>query len=151
MSEEKPEAAPAAAAPKKIRLKGFAKLIGGLVDRAMKNPEAKEYIRGLRTRVCLNNLEDKKWACIVTIDKDQVRVQGVEKLDKKSLDRKKLHYWGYWEMNGLATMLTAGKWKSGKWIRKMARGTVHGASQIAYIGQLLAFARAPAPAEAEKK
>ena len=149
MSEEKP-AAPAAA-PKKIRLKGFAKLIGGLVDRAMLNPEAKEYIRGLRTRVCLNNLEDKKWACIITIDNDKVRVQGVEKVDKKSLDRKKLHYWGYWEMNGLATMLTAGKWKSGKWIRKMARGTVHGASQIAYIGQLLAFATPSAPAEAEKK
>jgi len=150
MSEEKPEATPAEK-PKKIRLKGFAKLIGGLVDRAMQNPECKEYIRGLRTRVLLNNLEDPKWACLITVDKEQVRVQGVEKVDKNSLTRKKLHFWGYWEMRGLEHMLTAGKWKSGKWIRKMARGTVHGASQIAYIGQILAFGRAPAPAEAEKK
>ena len=150
MSEEKPEVTPAAK-PTKVRLKGFAKLIGGLVDRAMKNPECPEFIRGLRTRVLLNNLEDPKWACLVTVDKDQVRVQGVEKIDKKSIDRKTLHYWGYWEMNGLEQMLKAGAWKSGKWIRKMARGTVHGASQIAYVGQILAFARAPEPAEAEKK
>ena len=138
MSEEKP-----AAAPKKPRLKGFAKIIGGLVDRAMQNPECQEYIRGLRTRVLLNNLEDKKWACLITVDNEQVRVQGVEKVDKNSLKRKTLHYWGYWEMKGMAQMLTAGGWKSGKWIRKMARGTVHGASQIAYIGQILAYARAP--------
>lgn len=148
MSEEKPAAAPAAK-PAKVRLKGFAKLIGGLVDKAMENPECKEYIRGLRTRVLLNNLEDPKWACLITVDKDQVRVQGVEKIDKKSLSRKKLHFWGYWEMKGLGQMLTAGGWKSGKWIRKMASGTVHGASQIAYVGQILAYARAPEPEKAE--
>ena len=145
MSEGKPE-------PKKIRLKGFAKLIGGLVDRAMKTEECKEYIRGLRTRVLLNNLEDPKWAALVTVINETVRVEGVEKIDKESISRKKVKYWGYWEMNGLGTMLTAGKWKSGKWIRKMARGTVHGASQIAYIGQILSFAQTPAPAApAEEK
>ena len=143
MSEEKPQ-------PKKIRLKGFAKLIGGLVDRAMKNPECQEFIRGLRTRVLLNNLEDPKWAALITVINEKIRVEGVEKIDKNSLSRKKVKYWGYWEMTGLEAMLKAGAWKSGKWIRKMARGTVHGASQIAYIGQMLAFAQAPAPAPAEE-
>ena len=141
MSEEKPK-------PKKERLKGFPMLIGRLIDSVKDTPECKEIIRGARTRVLFNNLEDKKWACLVTIDKDQIRVEGIRKEGKDSLSRKKLYWWGYWEFANLQKMMGAGAWKSGKWIRKMTVGTVKGASQIAIVGQVLALAR---PKEPEKK
>ena len=133
--------------PKKQRLKGFPMLIGNLINSVKDKPECKEFIRGIRTRVLFNNLEDKKWACLVTIDKDQIRVEGIRKEDNNSLSRKKLYYWGYWEFPSLSTLMTATKWKSGKWIRKMASGKVKGASQIAIVGQVLAMARPPAPPE----
>jgi hypothetical protein len=143
MTEEKPK-------PKKVRLKGFPKLISGLIDSVRDTPECKDIIKGMRTRVLFNNLEDKRFACLVTIDKNQIKVEGIRKEDKDSLTRKKLFYWGYWEFSSLETMMGAGAWKSGKWIRKMGRGTVKGASQIAMVGQVLALARPPAPPEEKK-
>ncbi len=143
MSEEKPK-------PKKVRLKGFPMLINGLIDSVKDTPECKDIIRGMRTRVLFNNLEDKRFACLVTIDKDQIKVEGIRKEGKDSLSRKKLFYWGYWEFPALATMMGASTWKSGKWIRKMGSGKVKGASQIAMVGQVLALARPPEP-PAEKK
>ena len=143
MTEEKPK-------PKKVRLKGFPMLIGGLIDSVRDTPECKEIIKGMRTRVLFNNLEDKRFACLVTIDKDQIKVEGIRKEDKNSLSRKKLFYWGYWEFPSLQTMMGAGAWKSGKWIRKMGSGKVKGASQIAMVGQVLALARPPAPPEEKK-
>jgi hypothetical protein len=138
MSEEK-------AKPKPPRLKGFPKLIDGLIASVKDTPECKDLIKGMRTRVLFNNLEDKRFACLVTVDKDQIKVESVRKEGKDSLSRKKLFYWGYWEFPSLATMMGAGAWKSGKWIRKMGSGKVKGASQIALIGQILALARPPEP------
>ena len=37
--------------------------------------------------------------------------------------------------------MSAGGWKSGKWIRKMAGGKVKGASQISIIAEILRLAR----------
>lgn len=136
--------------PKKPRLKGFPLLIGRLIDSVKDTPECKDLIKGVRTRVLFNNKEDKRWACLVTVDKDQIRVEGIRKEGKDSLSRKKLFWWGYWEFPALSTMMTAGNWGSGKWIRKMTSGKVKGASQIAIIGQILALAR-PAEPPAEKK
>ena len=133
--------------PKKEKLRGFAMLIGNLINSVKDKPECKDFIRGIRTRVLFNNLEDKSWACLVTVDKEQIRVQGVRKEGKKSLSRKTLYWWGYWEFPNLATMMNASAWGSGKWIRKMTSGKVKGASQIAIIGQILAMARPPAPPE----
>jgi hypothetical protein len=141
MSEEKPK-------PKKKRLKGFPMLIGNLIDSVKDTQECKDLIKGVRTRVLFNNQQDKKWACLVTIDKDQIKVEGIRKEGKKSLSRKKLYWWGYWEFPDLQTMMTAGAWKSGKWIRKMTSGKVKGASQIAIVGSVLALAR---PKEPEDK
>jgi hypothetical protein len=141
LTEEKQEK------PKKQKLRGFAMLIGNLINSVKEKPECKDFIKGIRTRVLFNNQEDKNWACLVTVDKEQIKVEGVKKEDKNSLSRKNLFWWGYWEFPDLATMMAAASWKSGKWIRKMTSGKVKGASQIAIIGQILALARPPAPPE----
>ncbi len=133
--------------PKKQKLRGFAMLIGNLINSVKDKPECKDFIKGIRTRVLFNNLEDKNWAALVTIDKEQIKVEGIRKEDKNSLIRKKLYWWGYWEFPALSTLMGASAWKSGKWIRKMASGKVKGASQIAIVGQILAMARPPEPPE----
>ena len=65
--------------PRKPRLKGFAKFIGTLVNIATVKPECQEFVKGQKTRMLLSNLDDKKWAVLVSIINDSVRVQGVEK------------------------------------------------------------------------
>ena len=119
--------------PKKPRLKGFAKLMGGLINSVENKPEFKEFIRGIKTRVLFNNQEDKNYACLFTIKDDKIKVECIKKEDKNSLSRKKLYWWGYWEFPNLQAMMGAGSWGSGKWIRKMAVGKVIGASQISKI------------------
>ena len=136
--------------PKKPRLKGFAMLIGGLINSVKDTEECKEIIKGERTRVLLNNKENK-WAALITVDKDQIRVECIKTEPKENISRNKLRWWGYWEFPNLQTMMTASSWKSGKWIRKMGSGKVKGASQIAIIGKILALARPPAPPEEKKK
>ena len=133
--------------PKPPRLKGFALVLGSLINAVKDKPECKDLIRGMKTRVLFNNKEDKKWACMVTVVNDQIKVEAIRKEGKKSLTREKLRYYGYWEFSGLEEMAGAASWKSGKWIRKMARGTVKGASQISLIAQILALARPPAKAQ----
>ncbi|MFX1338732.1 MAG: hypothetical protein ACFFDK_08995 [Promethearchaeota archaeon] len=135
---------------KKVRLKGFPMVIGNIINSVRDTPACKDLIRGMRTRVLFNNKEDKRWACLVTVDKDQIKVEGVRKEGKDSLSRKKLFFWGYWEFPNLETMMKASSWGSGKWIRKMGSGKVKGASQIALIGQILALARPPEPPEENK-
>ncbi len=143
--EEKPKPA------KKERLRGFPKIIGGVVDSVKDKPECKELLKGLRTRILFNNQEDKKWACLITVDNNQIKVEGIKKEGKNWNKRNKLHYWGYWEFPTLAEMLTAGGWKAGKWIRKMGSGKVKGASQIALLGPILALAAPPAPPEKKEE
>jgi len=133
MSEEKK--------PKKKKMRGFPGFINNMIENVKDTDKCKDLIRGIRTRVLLNNQEDEKRACLITVDKDQIKVESIEKKGKKSLSRKTLYWWGYWEFPSLATMLKAGSWKTGKWIRKMAGGKVKGASQIAIIGEILALAR----------
>ncbi len=136
--------------PKKAKLKGFAMLIGGLLNSVKDTEECKEIIKGERTRVLLNNKENK-WAALITIDNDEIRVECVKTTPKENISRSKLRWWGYWEFPNLQTMMSASSWKSGKWIRKMASGKVKGASQIALLGKILALARPPAPPEEKKK
>ncbi|MEE9377404.1 MAG: hypothetical protein V3V33_05135 [Candidatus Lokiarchaeia archaeon] len=129
--------------PKKPRLKGFAKFIGSLVNIAMEKKECQDYIKAIKTRVLLNNEEDKKWAALVSIINDCVTVEGIQKdpnFDIKKVG-KKLRAWAWWEIPSLNTMLEAGKWKSGKWIIKMAGKKTKGASQIGIIAQVLSYAR----------
>ncbi len=126
--------------PKKPRLKGFAMLIGRLIDSVKDTEECQYLIKGSKTRVLLNNLEGK-WAALVTVKDGKITVQGIPNTPKKNLKRNKLRWWGFWEFPNLSYMQTAGDWKSGKWIRKMASGKVKGASQIAIVGQILALAR----------
>lgn len=121
------------------KLKGFAGFINNLVKVAKDQEECKEYIRGIKTRVLLNNLEDK-WAALITIKNDQIMVEGIDKTENQDLSRKKLYWWGYWEFPNLQIMMTATNWKVGKWIRKIARGKAVGPSQIAIVGQVLRFA-----------
>jgi len=129
--------------PKKPRLKGFAKFIGSLVNIAMGKKECQDYIKAIKTRVLLNNEEDKNWAALVSINNDCVTVEGIQKdpnFDIKKVG-KKLRAWAWWEIASFHTMLEAGKWKSGKWIRKMAGKKTKGASQIGIIAQVLSYAR----------
>ena len=129
--------------PKKPRLKGFAKLIGSLVNLAMGKEECQDYIKAIKTRVLLNSEEDKNWAALVSIINDCVTVEGIQKdpnFDIKKIG-KELRAWAWWEISSFQTMLEAGQWKSGKWIRKMAGKKTKGASQIEIIAQVLSYAR----------
>ena len=129
--------------PKKPRLKGFAKFIGSLVNIAMGKQECQDFVNSQKTRVLLNNEEDKNWAALVSIINDCVTVEGIQKdpnFDIKKVGTK-LRAWAWWEISSIDTMLEAGKWKSGKWIRKMAGKKTKGASQIGIIAQVLSYAR----------
>jgi len=129
--------------PKKPRLKGFAKFIGSLVNIAMGKQECQDFVNSQKTRVLINNLEDKKWAALISISNDCVVVEGIAKgpnFEIKTVG-KKLRAWAWWEIPSINTMLEAGKWKSGKWIRKMAGKKTKGASQIGIIAQVLSYAR----------
>jgi hypothetical protein len=129
--------------PKKPRLKGFAKFIGSLINISIERQECQDFIKAQKTRVLLSNEEDKNWAVLVSIINDCVTVEGIQK--HPNFDIKKvgnnLRAWAWWEIPSFATMLDAGKWKSGKWIRKMAGKKTKGASQIAIIAQVLSYAR----------
>ena len=129
--------------PKKPRLKGFAKFIGSLVNVAMGKQGCQDFVKAVKTRVLLNNVEDTKWAALVSIINDCVTVEGIPKDSKFDIKEagKKLRAWAWWEIASFSTMLEAAKWKSGKWIRKMAGKRTKGASQIAIIAQVLSFAR----------
>ncbi|MHA2282138.1 MAG: hypothetical protein ACXAC5_14950 [Promethearchaeota archaeon] len=129
MSTDKPEKPP---------LKGFPALIESLFNSIKDTPECKEMIKGKKTRVLLNNKEDK-WAALITVINDQITVEGVENEPKENISRDKLKWWGYWEFPNLQTIMTARDWKAYKWIRKTAGGKVKGASQIATVGQILAL------------
>ena len=129
--------------PKKPRLKGFAKFIGSLVNIAMGKQECQDFVNSQKTRVLLNNLEDKNWAALITIINDCVTVEGVQKdpdFDIKKVGTK-LRAWAWWEFPSTETLREAGNWKSGKWIRKMGGKKTKGASQIAIIAQVLSYAR----------
>ena len=129
--------------PLKPRLKGFAKFIGTLVNKAMEKKECQDFVKAIKTRVLLNNEEDKKWAVLVSIHNDCVNVEGIQKgpnFDIKEVGQK-LRAWAWWEISSFQTMLEAGKWKSGKWIRKMAGKKTKGASQIGIIAQVLSYSR----------
>ena len=117
-------------------LKGFAALIGNLFNSVKDSDECKEMIKGMKTRVLLNNKEDK-WAALITIINGQITVEGIENTPKENISRDKLKWWGYWEFPNLQTIMTARDWKAYKWIRKTAGGKVKGASQIAMVGQVL--------------
>jgi len=119
-------------------LKGFAALIGNLFNSVKDSDECKEMIKGMKTRVLLNNKEDK-WAALITIINGQITVEGIENTPKENISRDKLKWWGYWEFPSLQTIMTARDWKAYKWIRKTAGGKVKGASQIAMVGQVLAL------------
>jgi len=128
---------------KKPRLKGFAKFIGSLIDIATGKQECQDFVKAVKTRVLLNNEEDKKWAVLISIINDCVTVEGIQKgpnFDIKEVG-KKLRAWAWWEIPSFSTMLEAGKWKSGKWIRKMAGKKTKGASQIGIIAQVLSYSR----------
>lgn len=125
---------------KKIRLRGFAGTIGRSIDSVRGTEECDYIIKGVKTRVLFNCL-DGKWAALVTINNDNITVEGIKNTNKKDLSRKVLFWYGYFEAK-LEDFVKAGGWKSGKWIRKMAGGKVKGASQISIIAELLALSRA---------
>ena len=129
--------------PKKPRLKGFAKFIGSLVNISMTKQECKDFVKAQKTRVLLSNLEDKKWAVLVSVINDEVTVEGIEKgpdFDIKATGQK-LKAWAWWEFPTTETMTEAANWKSGKWFRKMGGKKTKGASQIGIIAQILSYAR----------
>ena len=129
MSSEKPEKPP---------LKGFAALVGNLINSVKETKECKDLIDGMKTRVLLNNMEGK-WAALVTVINNEITVEGVENEPTENISRDTLKWWGYWEFPNLQTIMTARDWKAYKWIRKTAGGKVKGASQIAMVGQILAL------------
>ncbi len=134
---------------KKPRLKGFAKFIGSLVNISMGKQDCQDYVKAQKTRVLLNNLQDKKWAALVTIINDCVTVEGIEKgpdFDIKKVG-KNLRAWAWWEIPSTETMVDAKNWKSGKWILKMGGKKTKGASQIAIIAQVLSYARSSESSE----
>jgi len=122
--------------PKKPRLKGFAALVGNLINSICDTEECKEIIEGMKTRVLLNNKEGK-WAALITIINDQITVEGIKNEPKENISRKKLKWWGFWEFPNLQTLMTARDWNVYKWIFKTAGGKVKGASQIAMVGRIL--------------
>ncbi|MFX1451944.1 MAG: hypothetical protein ACFFCM_13955, partial [Promethearchaeota archaeon] len=83
-----------------------------------------------------NNKADE-WAAIITIKNDQITVEGVRNKPKENLKRNNLYWWGYWEFPNMEALSKAAGWKTGKWIRKMARGKVKGASQIGIVMQII--------------
>ncbi|MHA2038486.1 MAG: hypothetical protein ACW972_04435 [Promethearchaeota archaeon] len=124
--------------PEKPRLKGFPALIENLCNSIKDTPECKEMIKGMKTRVLLNNKEDK-WAALITVNNGQITIESIENEPKENISRDRLKWWGYWEFPSLQTIMTARDWKAYKWIRKTAGGKVKGASQIAMVGQILAL------------
>ena len=130
-------------APRKPRLKGFAKFIGTLVNMAMKKPECQEFVKSQKTRILLGNLEDKKWAALVSIINDSVRVQGVQRGADFDIQKtgKKLRCWAWMDLPSTEALVNAANWKSGKWFRKMAGKKTKGASQIGILAQVLSYAR----------
>ncbi len=129
--------------PRKPRLKGFAKFIGSIVNISMAKPECQEYVKSQKTRMLLSNLDDKKWAVLVSIINDSVRVQGVEKDASFDIKKtgKKLRCWAWMEIPSTDTLVNAANWKSGKWFMKMAGKKTKGASQIGILAQILSYAR----------
>ena len=107
--------------PKKPRLKGFAALIGNLVNNVKETDECKEMIKGMKTRVLLNNKEGK-WAALITIINNQITVEGIKNEPKENISRKKLKWWGFWEFPNLQSLMTARDWGAYKWIFKTAGG-----------------------------
>ena len=122
----------------KPRLKGFAALIGNLINSVKDTEECQELINGIKTRVLLNNKEDK-WAALITVLNNEIKVEGVENEPKENISRDTLKWWGYWEFPNIQTIMTARNWKAYEWIKKTAGGKVKGASQIAMVGQILAL------------
>ncbi|MFX1258390.1 MAG: hypothetical protein ACFFAN_11060 [Promethearchaeota archaeon] len=131
MSNEKPT--------KKPRLKGFAKLLGSIIDSVKDTEECKFLLIGVKTRV-LFNFTDGKWATLITIKDGNITVEGVRNEPKSNLKRKKLFWWGYFEGKSEDFFTKSATWSFGKWFRKMAGGKVKGASQIAIIGEVLRLA-----------
>ena len=124
---------------KKPKLRGFARTIGKSIESVKDTEKCKFIIKGVKTRVVFNCL-DGKWAALITIKDDDITVEGIKNKPKKNLSRKTLFWWGYFEAK-LEEFVSAGGWKSGKWIRKMAGGKVKGASQISIIAEILRLAR----------
>ena len=124
---------------KKPKLKGFAAFIDNIINSVKGKEEYKEAIRGEKTRVVLHN-EENKWAALITLENGEITVEGIRTEPKENLNRKKLYWWGYWRFPTLQTMMGAGSWGTGKWLKKMAGGKVKGASQVAIIGKILALA-----------
>ena len=130
--------------PIKPRLKGFAAFIDNLCNAAKDKQECIDYIKGVKTRVLINNKEDK-WAALISVNNNQITVEGVEKKSKDTLKRKNLQWWGYWEIANLQTLIAAKEWSPGKWIRKNVLGkSVVGPSQIEIVGKILSLG-APTP------
>ena len=128
---------------KKPKLRGFARTICNSIDSVKDTEECKYIIKGIKTRVLFNCL-DGSWAALITIKDDNITVEGIKNKSKKDLSRKKLFWWGYFEAK-LEDFLKAGGWKTGKWLRKMAKGKVKGPSQIAIIAEILKLARSQTP------
>ncbi|TFG19639.1 MAG: hypothetical protein EU529_16035 [Promethearchaeota archaeon] len=135
--------------PKKPKLKGFAAFIETIINSVKGKEEYKEAIRGEKTRVLLQN-EENKWAALITLENGEITVEGIKTEPKENLSRKKLYWWGFWRFPTLQTMMGAGSWGTGKWLRKMAGGKVKGASQVAIIGKILALAAPPTKSGKDK-
>ncbi|MFX1258677.1 MAG: hypothetical protein ACFFAN_12515 [Promethearchaeota archaeon] len=132
---------------KKPRLKGFAKLLGSIIDSVKDTEECKFFLIGVKTRVLLN-FTDGKWATLITVKDGNIIVEGVRNEPKSNLKRKKLFWWGYFEGKSEDFFVKSANWSFGKLFRKMAEGKVKGASQIAIIGEILKLAastRTPLP------
>ncbi|MFW9898075.1 MAG: hypothetical protein ACFFDO_02285 [Candidatus Thorarchaeota archaeon] len=135
--------------PKKPKLRGFAAFINNIINSVKDKEKCKDIIKGIRTRVLLNNEEDK-WAALITVEMDQITVEGIRTEPKENLSRKRLYWWGYWKFPTMQTLMSAANWGTGKWLRKIAGGKIKGASQVAIIGQILAIAAPSASSEKEK-
>jgi len=135
--------------PKKPKLRGFAAFIDNIINSVKGKEEYKEAIRGEKTRVLLQN-EENKWAALITLENGEIMVEGIKTEPKENLSRKNLYWWGYWKFPSLQTMMGAGSWGTGKWLRKMAGGKVKGASQVAIIGKILALAAPPTESGKDK-
>lgn len=136
--------------PKKKKLRGFAAIINNIIESVKDKEECKDIIKGLRTRVLLNNKEDK-WAALVTVDKGQIIVEGIRNEPKSNLSKKELLWWGYWSFPNFQTFTSAGAWGTGKWLRKIVGGKMKGASQVAIVGQILALAAPPTQPNKEEE
>jgi hypothetical protein len=122
----------------KPSLKGFAALIGNLINSVKDTQECKELIDGMKTRVLLNNKEGE-WAVLITVINNNITVEGIKNQPKENISREKLKWWGFWEFPNLQTIMNARDWNTYKWIRKTAVGKVKGASQIAMVGKILSL------------